>query len=54
MEKKTKKCDHASCACMTTDDSGYCSTFCSGHAGSTDIECTCGHPGCGNQAGGKA
>jgi hypothetical protein len=48
MEKTAKKCKHASCACMTTDDSHYCSTYCAGQAEAVDVVCECGHTGCGD------
>ena len=41
------KCAHPSCTCMATTDSKFCGTFCAGKGDAPDIECTCGHPGCG-------
>ena len=39
-----KKCEHPSCSCMT--DHKYCSKFCEDRKDTTEIACTCGHPGC--------
>ncbi len=41
-----KKCAHPACSCMAAEHSNYCSTYCSDAAGTTEISCNCGHPGC--------
>jgi hypothetical protein len=41
-----KKCAHPSCHCKARADSDYCSTYCEGEAGTSDIICGCGHPDC--------
>ena len=40
----SKKCAHITCSCMTTEK--YCSAACESAAGTIDITCNCGHPGC--------
>lgn len=41
---KTQKCAHPSCTCMTTEK--YCSAYCEGQQGRTEIACQCGHSNC--------
>lgn len=44
--EEAKKCKHPSCRCMAVEDSDYCSTYCESAGETTEIGCTCGHPGC--------
>ena len=43
---KDKKCANPACSCVPTDGSKYCSAHCEGTADSTEVVCSCGHPGC--------
>ncbi len=46
MPATVKKCAHPSCKCEVSNDDKYCSPYCSDAAGTTEIFCNCGHPGC--------
>jgi hypothetical protein len=41
-----KKCAHPSCNCTAKEGSAYCSTYCEGQSGTSDITCGCGHTTC--------
>ena len=41
-----KKCAHPSCDCIATGGEKYCSAYCQGSAGTTEIACGCGHSEC--------
>ena len=43
------KCAHNMCACAVSGDQEYCSDHCEDAADTdmTEINCDCGHPGCG-------
>jgi hypothetical protein len=43
---KPNKCAHPACKCQARPDSKYCSQSCEDAAGTTEISCNCGHPGC--------
>ena len=46
MADEPKKCAHATCTCIAPAGKKYCSTFCEDSAGTTTLQCDCGHPGC--------
>ncbi len=46
MATETKKCAHTTCSCMVPEGQKYCSTFCEDAAGTTTLQCDCGHPSC--------
>jgi len=46
MATETKKCAHTTCTCMAPEGQKYCSTFCEDAAGTTTLQCDCGHPSC--------
>lgn len=46
MVETSRKCAHPSCTCTAGKDSKYCSQYCSDAAGTLEIACNCGHPGC--------
>jgi hypothetical protein len=41
-----KKCENASCACITEGEENYCSPFCEASTGVTEVLCECGHDAC--------
>ena len=43
-----KKCKHNLCDCAAADGNDYCSEYCenASDTGTTEIACSCGHPGC--------
>jgi hypothetical protein len=40
-------CGHEGCTCAPREGSKYCSLYCEGAKGTTELACGCGHPGCG-------
>ncbi len=46
MSEETKKCAHPACSCPAPHGEKYCSAYCNDAAGTTEIACNCGHPGC--------
>lgn len=46
MKSEPIKCAHPACNCTTSEDSGYCSQYCSDAKGTMEISCNCGHGGC--------
>ena len=49
MADTNTKCAHPSCNCTATKNSDYCGAACQdagSTAGTLDILCGCGHPGC--------
>jgi metallothionein len=50
MNKPAKKCANPACDCLADEGSKYCSAHCEGAAGTTEVICRCGHPGCGGEA----
>jgi hypothetical protein len=47
---ETKKCAHALCTCLVSDDKKYCSQMCEDSMGMTSLACDCKHPRCGGAA----
>lgn len=47
---ESKKCKHTLCTCPAREGSDYCSAQCEAAGDTTDIECNCGHTGCGGRA----
>jgi hypothetical protein len=45
-DKQQEKCAHPSCNCSPAKDSKFCSAFCEGNEGRSDIICGCNHPAC--------
>jgi hypothetical protein len=41
-----EKCAHPACNCMAPPDSKHCSQYCRDAAGTLELACNCGHPGC--------
>ena len=41
-----KKCENASCVCITEGEENYCSPFCEASTGVTEVLCECGHDPC--------
>jgi len=50
MADNQKKCAHPICTCNAREGDKYCSEACKDAGGTTEIECSCGHPGCKAQA----
>jgi hypothetical protein len=44
-----QKCAHPACNCITANADKYCSPYCHDAAGTTELACNCGHPGCGEE-----
>lgn len=44
-----KRCAHPSCTCPAAADSKYCSTECAAMEKTPDVDCRCGHAGCGGK-----
>jgi len=45
-DAKKNKCAHEVCSCPAAADSKYCSPYCEGAKGTTEIACGCEHAGC--------
>jgi hypothetical protein len=50
MADEQKKCAHETCNCTAAAGKKYCCNFCEDSAGTTTLQCDCGHPGCEAQA----
>lgn len=42
----TQKCAHPACNCTVTGSEKYCSPYCHDAKETTELACSCGHPGC--------
>lgn len=45
--EKNRKCAHPPCTCESRDK--YCSAQCQAMEKTPDLQCDCGHPGCGQK-----
>ncbi|HVG38818.1 MAG TPA: hypothetical protein VM870_06000 [Pyrinomonadaceae bacterium] len=45
-DKDDNICEHPVCQCVKAKGSDYCSAYCEGARDTTEIACSCGHPGC--------
>ena len=46
MPQEDQKCSHPACNCNVPKGTKYCSQYCHDAAGTLELSCNCGHPGC--------